>query len=81
MQTMDQFILVMLVKLFELCKWKYFELFLGIALLYTHLAVVFPDRQTHYLEKAKSLINIAVKHLDGKLIISISIVCLVVLWK
>jgi len=38
----------------------------GIALLYTRLASLFQDKRSHYMSKAKSLIDLALRQLDGK---------------
>lgn len=39
---------------------------LGIALLYMRLALLFQDRKSHYMSKAKSLIDSSLRLLDGK---------------
>jgi hypothetical protein len=31
-----------------------------------HLATVFPDQKSHYMSKAKTLIDLALGQLDGK---------------
>ncbi len=38
----------------------------GIALLYMRLASLFPEEKSQYMSKAKSLIDLALKKLDGK---------------
>jgi hypothetical protein len=30
------------------------------------LALLFPDQKNHYISKAKTLIDLALKHFDGK---------------
>ncbi len=37
----------------------------GIALLYMRLAALFPEQKNQYMSKAKSLIDLALKQLDG----------------
>ena len=38
----------------------------GIALLYMRLAALFPEQKSQYITKAKSLIDLALRTLDGK---------------
>jgi lantibiotic modifying enzyme len=40
----------------------------GIALLYMRLAALFPEQKNQYMSKAKSLIDLALKQLDGRVI-------------
>lgn len=40
--------------------------FLGIALLYLRLATFFPDQRSQHISRAKSLIDLALRQLDGK---------------